>query len=106
MVETQESEIEEGGPIYLEDVYSMNPEQFNVEQVIAREQEHLCYTLGGELRKTPEPSQDPRGAWAAWEPKKESEPKITLPSDLNGPASSELMSSVRDRINLLKKLDS
>ena len=103
--ESQESgsEIEEAGPIALHDVYAVPPETGDPAAVIAREQEKLCWTLGGELRKTPTPSEEFGSAWCS----KDATPpkKLELPPVQNGDVSNELMCEVRQRIDQLKHLD-
>ena len=57
--ESQESELEEAGPVCLHDVYAaISPQESDPSAVMARKEEKLCWTLGGDLRKTPSPSED------------------------------------------------
>ena len=97
------SEIEEAGPIALHDVYAMPPETGDPAAVIAREQEKLCWTLGGELRKTPSPREEYGSAWCS----KDATPpkKLELPPVHNGHVSKEFMGEVQQRIEQLKHLD-
>ena len=72
--------------------------------VMARKEEKLCWTLGGDLRKTPSPSEDFESAWCKG-PGDSTPPKqIELPSSVNGPVPEELMNSVRSRVMFLEQL--
>jgi hypothetical protein len=103
--ESQESELEEAGPVCLHDVYAaISPQESDPSAVMARKEEKLCWTLGGDLRKTPSPSEDFESAWCKG-PGDSTPPKqIELPSSVNGPVPEELMNSVRSRVMFLEQL--
>ena len=102
--ESQESEFEEAGPVCLHDVYAINPEESDTSAVVARKEEKLCWTLGGDLRKTPSPSEDFESAWCKG-PGDSTPPKqIELPSSVNGPVPEEFMNFVRSRVKFLEQL--
>ena len=101
---SQESEFEEAGPVHLHDVYAINPEDSDPNAVMARKEEKLCWSLGGDLRKTPSPSEDFESA-SCKGPGDSTPPKqIQLPSSVNGPVPEELMHSVRSRVKFLEQL--
>ncbi len=91
------AEIEEAPPVHLFDPYSVDPFNGDNLAVVEREQERLCWTLGGEMRKTPTPRDDFE-AFASPEP-----PKLELAEE--GKAfTKEVMQSVQERIEFLEKL--
>lgn len=54
--ESQESELEEAGPVCLHDVYAaISPQESDPSAVMARKEEKLCWTLGGTSEKHPAP---------------------------------------------------
>ena len=53
-----ETEIEEAPAVCLHDVYAVDPLNGDNEAVVAREKEHLCWSLGGGRKDQPTPEQD------------------------------------------------
>lgn len=90
-------EIEEAPPAGLYDPYSADPYNGDNLAVVEREQERLCCTLGGEMKKTPL-IRDDFELLASPEP-----PKLEIPEE--GKAfTKQMMQSVKERIDFLEKL--
>lgn len=66
-------------------------------QALVESQERLCWSLGGEVRKTPTPKEDFE-AFTSPEP-----PKLELPVS-GKPVTAEMMDLVQQRINFLQQL--